>query len=126
MKAALGKQGMVGLVNVPKSQYGGHNGITTSWEMQVEIDVFENPTIRRAQMKKDGIEHGTASDMIGYVQESLCGPSSRTYGMFCPISNEVGEDSGFLVGKSLLKTYAIGEISGIVSGDTHWEIPFAL
>lgn len=77
-------------------------------------------------MKKDGLEHGTASDMIGYVQESLCGPSSRTYGMFCPISNEVGEDSGFLVGKSLLKTYAIGEISGIVSGETHWEIPFAL
>lgn len=48
MKAALGKQGMVGLVNVPKSQYGGHNGSTTAWEMQVEIDVFENPTIRRA------------------------------------------------------------------------------
>lgn len=126
IKAALGKQGIVGMVNVPKAQYGGHDGTSTAWEMQIEIDVVENPTIRRPQMKKMGIQRGTVSDVIGYVQESLCSPTSPTYGMFCPVSNEVGEDSGFMVGKAVMKTYAIGEISGIVSGETHWEVPFAL
>lgn len=126
IKSALGKQGIVGMVNVPKAQYGGHDGTSTAWEMQVEIDVVENPQVRRAQMKKLGIQHGTVSDIIGYVQESLCAPISPTYGMFCPVSNEVGEDSGFMVGKAVMKTYAVGEISGIVSGETHWEVPFAL
>ena len=126
IKAALGKQGIVGMVNVPKAQYGGHDGTSTAWEMQIEIDVVENPTIRRAEMKRLGIQRGTVSDVIGYVQESLCAPTSSTYGMFCPVSNEVGEDSGFMVGKAVMKTYAVGEISGIVSGETHWEVPFAL
>lgn len=48
IKKNLGQQGIVGIVNTLKGFYGGHNGSTNAWEIEAEIDVVENPTIRRA------------------------------------------------------------------------------
>ena len=36
IKRNLGKQGMVGIVNTVKAQYGGHDGSVQAWEMEVE------------------------------------------------------------------------------------------
>ena len=59
------------------------------------------------------------------MNESLAGPYSPTYGQFCSKSVEVGEDSGIVVGKCLFDTYALGEISGAISGESHYVIKWA-
>lgn len=126
IKNNLGKQGTVGIVNTLKGTYGGHNGQTNAWEIEAEIDVLENPPVRRAQMKKMGLSAGTTADILDWIQESLCAPSSPTYGKFCSVSQSLGEDRGFIVGKSIVKTFAIADISAVVSSDSHWVIPYAL
>lgn len=126
IKKNLGQQGIVGIVNTLKGFYGGHNGNTNAWEIEAEIDVVENPTIRRAQMKKMGLSAGSTADIIDWVQESLCGPSSPSYGKFCAQQQQLGEDSGLIVGKSIVKTFAIADVSAIVSGEHMWHCPYAL
>lgn len=77
-------------------------------------------------MKKMGLSTGTTADLVDWVSESMCGPTSPTYGKFCAVRQQLGEDRGILVGKSIMKTYAIADVSGIVSGDYGWHIPYAL
>lgn len=125
IKRNLGKQGMVGIVNTVKAQYGGHDGETQAWQMEVECDILENPPIRQAWMKKNDISAGTVVDCCNFVNESLAGPYSPTYGQFCSKSVEVGEDSGIVVGKCMFDTYALGEISGAISGESHYVIKWA-
>ena len=126
IKNNLGKQGTVGIVNTLKGTYGGHNGSTNAWEIEAEVDVLENPPVRRAQMKKMGLSAGSTADILDWVQESLCAPSSPTYGKFCAMSQELGEDRGIIVGRSIMKTFAIADISAVVSGEHHWVCPYAL
>lgn len=126
IKNNLGKQGTVGIVNTLKGTYGGHNGSTNAWEIEAEVDVLENPPVRRAQMKKMGLSAGSTADILDWVQESLCGPSSPTYGKFCAMSQELGEDRGIIVGRSIMKTFAIADVSAVVSGEHQWVCPYAL
>ena len=126
IKNNLGKQGTVGIVNTLKGTYGGHNGSTNAWEIEAEVDVLENPPVRRAQMKKMGLSAGSTADILDWVQESLCAPSSPTYGKFCAMSQELGEDRGIIVGRSIMKTFAIADISAVISGEHHWVCPYAL
>lgn len=77
-------------------------------------------------MKKMGLSTGTTADLVDWVSESMCGPTSPTYGKFCAVRQQLGEDRGILVGKSIMKTYAVADVSGIVSGDYGWHIPYAL
>ena len=126
IKNNLGKQGTVGIVNTLKGTYGGHNGSTNAWEIEAEIDVLENPPVRRAQMKKMGLSAGSTADILDWVQESMCGPSSPTYGKFCAMSQELGEDRGIIVGRSIMKTFAIADVSAVVSGEHQWICPYAL
>ena len=93
--------------------------------MEVECDILENPPIRQAWMKKNNISTGTLVDCCNFVNESLAGPYSPTYGQFCSKSVEIGEDSGIVVGKCLFDTYALGEISGAISGESHYVIKWA-
>ena len=93
--------------------------------MEVECDILENPPVRQAWMKKNDISAGTVVDCCNFVNESLAGPYSPTYGQFCSKSVEVGEDSGIVVGKCLFDTYALGEISGAISGESHYVIKWA-
>ena len=126
IKNNLGKQGTVGIVNTLKGTYGGHNGSTNAWEIEAEVDVLENPPVRRAQMKKMGLSAGSTADILDWVQESMCGPSSPTYGKFCAMSQELGEDRGIIVGRSIMKTFAIADVSAVVSGENQWICPYAL
>lgn len=126
IKNNLGKQGTVGIVNTLKGTYGGHNGSTNAWEIEAEVDVLENPPVRRAQMKKMGLSAGSTADILDWVQESMCGPSSPTYGKFCAMSQELGEDRGIIVGRSIMKTFAIADVSAVVSGEHQWICPYAL
>ena len=93
--------------------------------MEVECDILENPPIRKAWMKQNDLSTGTVVDCCNFVNESLAGPYSPTYGQFCSKSVEVGEDSGIVVGKCLFDTYALGEISGAISGESHYVIKWA-
>lgn len=77
-------------------------------------------------MKKMGLSAGTTADIINWVQESLCAPSSPTYGKFCAMEQEMGEDSGIIVGKSRMKTFALADISAVISGEHNWVCPYAL
>ncbi len=125
IRKALGKQGAVGIVNTLRGTYGGHDEDSCAWEMEAEIDIIENPTVRRAWLKKEGIQSGTTVDIVNYVQESMCGPSSPTYGKFCPVSQEIGEDNGVIVGKSIMRTFAIADVSACISGESNWHIRYA-
>lgn len=93
--------------------------------MEVECDILENPPIRQAWMKKNDLSAGTVVDCCNFVNESLAGPYSPTYGQFCSKSVEVGEDSGIVVGKCLFDTFCLGEISGAISGESHYVIKWA-
>ena len=77
-------------------------------------------------MKKMGLSTGTTADLLDWVQESMCGPASPTYGKFSSVSQEMGESNGLIVGKSIMRTFAIADLSGIVSGESGWHIPYAL
>lgn len=77
-------------------------------------------------MKKMGLSAGSTADIIDWVQESLCGPSSPSYGKFCAQQQQLGEDGGLIVGKSIVKTFAIADVSAIVSGEHMWHCPYAL
>lgn len=125
IKRNLGRQGIVGIVNTLKGQYGGHDHDATAWEIECEVDVLETPTVRRAWLKKNDLSAGTTVDVINFVQESLCGPASPTYGKFCPVAQEVGEDNGVVVGKAVVKTFAIADVSACVSGESNWHIRYA-
>lgn len=47
VKKALGQQGIVGVVNTLRGTFAGQNGTTNAWEIEAEVDVIENPPIRR-------------------------------------------------------------------------------
>lgn len=127
VKKHLGMQGIVGIVNTLKGQYRGHDGSTQAWDVEAEVDIIENPTVRRAQMKKDGLSAGTTTDVMNWVQESLCGPSSPTYGRFSSMTQEQGVQRGLVVGKTRFRTMAIANVSAVISGETgQWKIPYAL
>lgn len=125
IKRNLGRQGMVGIVNTLKGQYGGHDQDSCAWEIESEIDVLETPTVRRAWLKQNNLSAGTTVDVLNYIQESLCGPASPTYGKFCPVTQEIGEDNGVVVGKAVIKTFAIADVSACVSGESNWHIRYA-
>ena len=87
--------------------------------------MLETPTVRRAWLKQNNLSAGTTVDVLNYIQESLCGPASPTYGKFCPVTQEVGEDNGVVVGKAVVKTFAIADVSACVSGESNWHIRYA-
>lgn len=107
IKQALGKQGIVGIVSTPSATYGGHDGETHTWQLGCEVDIYENPTVRRAEMKYSEIEHGTASDIASYVSDVLCAPNTPYHGMLVPNGIEVGEDNGIVVARATFDTYAL-------------------
>lgn len=81
--------------------------------------------MRRAWLKQNNLSAGTTVDVLNYIQESLCGPASPTYGKFCPVTQEIGEDNGVVVGKAVIKTFAIADVSACVSGESNWHIRYA-
>ena len=87
--------------------------------------MLETPTVRRAWLKQNSLSAGTTVDVLNYIQESLCGPASPTYGKFCPVTQEIGEDNGVVVGKAVVKTFAIADVSACVSGESNWHIRYA-
>lgn len=87
--------------------------------------MLETPTVRRAWLKQNNLSAGTTVDVLNYIQESLCGPASPTYGKFCPVTQEIGEDNGVVVGKAVVKTFAIADVSACVSGESNWHIRYA-
>lgn len=90
------------------------------------MDVIENPPVRRAELKKMGISTGTVSDIIDWVQESMCGPSSPTFARFSPVTQEIGEDKGLVVGRSIMRSIVIADVSAVISGGNQWKCPYAL
>lgn len=90
------------------------------------MDVIENPPVRRAQLKKMGLSTGTVSDIIDWVQESMCGPSSPTFARFSPVTQEIGEEKGLVVGRSIMRSIVIADVSAVISGGNQWKCPYAL
>lgn len=88
--------------------------------------MIENPPVRRSQLKKMGLSTGTVSDIIDWVQESLCGPSSPTFAKFHPVSQEIGESNGLVVGRSIMRSIVIADVSAVISGGNQWKCPYAL
>ena len=126
VKKALGQQGIVGIVNTLKGTFAGHDGCTNAWQIEAEVDVIENPPIRRAQLKKLGLSTGTVSDILDWVQESICGPSSPTFSKFSPVSQEIGQSNGLVVGRSIMRTLVLADTSAVISTENQWVCPYAL
>ena len=127
IKNALGKQGLVVVVNTLQASYLGHDGMVGAWQIDnLEIDVVENPTVWRAWLKKHSKESGTTTDILYMTSEILGGPQSEDvpFGRFNPTSIEVGEDASLVVGKLHLKTTVRQNVTGIVDPETKVEIPF--
>ena len=126
MKKALGQQGIVGVVNTLKGTFAGHDGCTNAWQIEAEVDVIENPPVRRSQLKKMGLSTGTVSDILDWVQESLGGPSSPTFAKFNPVSQEIGQNNGLVVGRSIMRTLVLADTSAVISTENQWVCPYAL
>lgn len=126
VKKALGQQGIVGVVNTLKGTFAGHDGCTNAWQIEAEVDVIENPPVRRAQLKKMGLSTGTVSDILDWIQESLGGPSSPTFAKFNPVSQEIGQNNGLVVGRSIMRTLVLADTSAVISTENQWVCPYAL
>ena len=125
IKNALGKQGLVIVVNTLQATYIGHDGLVNAWQIDnLEIDVVENPSVWRPYLKKHGFEDGTTTDLLHMMAEILGGPQSGIFGRFNPKSIEVGEDSQLVVGKLKLQTTVRQNVEGVVEEPTKVEIPF--
>ena len=125
IKNALGKQGLVVIVNTLQATYVGHDGLVNAWQIDnLEVDVVENPSVWRPYLKKHGFEDGTTTDLLHMMAEILGGPQSGIFGKFNPKSIEVGEDSALVVGKLKLQTTVRQNVEGVVEEPTKVEIPF--
>ena len=125
IKNALGKQGLVVIVNTLQATYIGHDGLVNAWQIDnLEVDVVENPSVWRPYLKKHSFEDGTTTDLLHMMAEILGGPQSGIFGKFNPKSIEVGEDSALVVGKLKLQTTARQNVEGVVEEPTKVEIPF--
>lgn len=125
IKNALGKQGLVVIVNTLQATYIGHDGLVNAWQIDnLEVDVVENPSVWRQYLKKHNFEDGTTTDLLHMMAEILGGPQSGIFGKFNPKSIEVGEDSALVVGKLKLQTTARQNVEGVVEEPTKVEIPF--
>ena len=75
IKNALGKQGLVIVVNTLQATYIGHDGLVNAWQIDnLEVDVVENPSVWRPYLKKHGFEDGTTTDLLHMMAEILGGP----------------------------------------------------
>ena len=125
IRNALGKQGLVIVVNTLQATYIGHDGLVNAWQIDnLEIDVVENPSVWRPYLKKRGFEDGTTTDLLHMMAEILGGPQSGIFGRFNPKSIEVGEDSQLVVGKLKLQTTVRQNVEGVIEETTKVEIPF--
>ena len=88
--------------------------------------MIENPPVRRPQLKKMGLSTGTVSDIIDWVQESMCGPSSPTFARFSPVTQEIGESNGLVVGRAIMRSIVLADVSAVISGGSQWKCPYAL
>lgn len=123
IKNALGKQGLVTIVMTPSMEYIGHDGEYQAWQVNdLTIMTTEYVNINRAKNKDSFM---TGFDIAFKVNEILAGPTTDiSFGRFCPVSIEQGEDNGLLVTKSTFsctvqhKTVPIP----VVWGTGHFEI----
>ena len=125
IKNALCKQGCVIVVMTMQATYAGHDGMVEEWQVDnLEVDCVENPIVHRGNLKKLGFEDGTTTDILYRIAERLGGPQGGHFGMFCPKSCEVGEDSSLVVGKAKFTCACRNDVKGIVDPETKVEIPF--
>ena len=125
IKNALCKQGCVVVVTTMQATYAGHDGMVEEWQVDnLEVDCVENPIVHRGNLKKLGFEDGTTTDVLYRIAERLGGPQGGHFGMFCPKSCEVGEDSSLVVGKAKFTCACRNDVKGIVDPETKVEIPF--
>lgn len=125
IKNALCKQGCVIVVTTMQATYAGHDGMVEEWQVDnLEVDCVENPSVHRGNLKKLGFEDGTTTDVLYRIAERLGGPQGGHFGMFCPKSCEVGEDSSLVVGKVKFTCACRNDVKGIVDPETKVEIPF--
>ena len=73
-----------------------------------------------------GLSTGTVSDILDWVQESLGGPSSPTFAKFNPVSQEIGQNNGLVVGRSIMRTLVLADTSAVISTENQWVCPYAL
>lgn len=100
IKNALGKQGIVGLVMTPKASYIGNlDNRSLAWELQIVIEVVENPSLNRGRPEESFSGQTVAMKSL----EALSNPATKMYEKFCPVSYEQGEDGGLLVNKVVVK-----------------------
>lgn len=75
IKNALAKQGLACIIAVPTITCQGNNGKNRlAWQADVEIQIFENPIINRAALKKAGKTSGTALDLAITAADLLAAP----------------------------------------------------
>lgn len=101
IKTALGKQGVVGLIMIPRATFAGSfEDKSLVWQIdELEVDIVENVTVNRG---KNG-DYVTGQDAAMRVFDVLCPLSGEGKGQFSPVSYEEGEDNSLLVNKCLLK-----------------------
>ena len=113
------------VVTTMQATYNGHDGMVEEWQVDnLEVDCVENPIVHRGNLKKLGFEDGTTTDVLYRIAERLGGPQGGHFGMFCPKSCEVGEDSSLVVGKAKFTCACRNDVKGIVDPETKVEIPF--
>lgn len=93
IKQNLSKQGVVSIVMTPKATFVGRkdDGKLVFDINELTIMTTENPSVNRTNDKSL-----TGQDISMRVLKVL---GEDTYGTFCPIAYEQGEDSGLLVNK---------------------------
>lgn len=99
VKSALAKQGLACIVMVQNATY---SGVRSGYEQtflfdRLVVQLAEQPTVRRAQLKKNGLSSGTSPDVASRVFEVLGAFDENYKQEFCPQTMEEGVMSGLVV-----------------------------
>ena len=86
VKNALAKQGLACIVMVQNATYSGmRSGYEQAFLFdRLVVQLAEQPTVRRAQLKKNGLSSGTSPDVASRVFEVLGAFDDDYKQTFCP------------------------------------------
>lgn len=99
VEKALTKQGLACIVMVQNATYSGvRSGHEQAFLFdRLVVQLAEQPTVRRAQLKKNGLSSGTSPDVASRVFEVLGAFDEDYKQTFCPQTMEEGVVSGLVV-----------------------------
>lgn len=105
VKVALAKQGCAGIVTLQNAVYQGHNNVGPAYDIVVQLQLAENPTLHRAQLKRANLSSGTGLDIALSADQIIADVSGDRFGQYCLQDTTQALQGGLVVTTSTYKGF---------------------